>query len=363
MPGCWGGERAEILAFVYGVKKAGNALSDPGNEFGDTNILYQDQTFAAAATRFKKSEEEIGEIVGEAKSILVGKRRRRSRPHLDDKIITAWNGLMITALARAAQVLDNKKYLLAANRNADFIMENILVDDQLRRRFRHGDARYAGNLEDYAFLIQGMLDLYGADHKPERLRQAIRLTEIQTKYFSDERGGFFDGIQSDELPVRMKGAYDGAEPAGNSVAALNLLRLARITGEDEWLEKGRLTIKSFGSVLAEYPATMVLMLSALDLYLDKPRQIIVAGEPGAADTRKMFKIIADNYLPNTIVLLADGGVNQKFLAKYQPIIKGMVKLDNKATAYLCEDFVCQLPTNEPRKLTELLNKKELPLGK
>lgn len=351
-----GTERAKIFAFVYGIEKKGNTLGDPGDEFGDTNVFYRAQSLKKAAVRFKMQEQEIKRIVEESKRILFVKRQQRIRPHLDDKIITGWNGLMITALVKGGLVLDRQEFLVAANRTADFLMENLMVDGRLKRRFREGDVRFAASLEDYAFLVQGLLDLYGADHNLKRLRQAIQLTEQQIKLFADKRGGFFDAVHSDDLPARMKGSHDGAEPAGNSVAVLNLIRLGRLTGNDEWLERGRLTIESFGWILAKHPSAMVLMLSALDFHLDKPRQIVVSGNIEEMDTQAMFKVIHKNYLPNTMILLADGGENQNFLASFHPFLQGLEKLDNKATAYVCEDFVCQLPTNDTRKLAELLEK-------
>ena len=351
-----GVERARIMEFVYGIEQKGNTLNDPGDEFGDTNILYRAQTLEKAARRFAMSELDLKRILEESKRVLFARRQQRSRPHLDDKIITGWNGLMITALAKGGLVLDNPDYIIAANRTADFLMENLVVDGKLKRRFREGDVRFDGGLEDYAYLVRGLLDLYLADHNVKRLRQAIWLTEQQMQLFSDSRGGFFDAAPSDDLPARLKESYDGAEPAGNSVAALNLLQLGRLTGNDEWLERGRSTIQSFGLILEKQPSAMAFMLSALDFYLDKPRQIIVSGNTEEPDTQVMLKVIHKKYLPNTIVLLADGKENQQYLATFHPFMKSVEKLDNKATAYVCEDFVCQLPTNDTQKLAELLGR-------
>jgi len=349
-----GTKRAKIFNFFYGIEKNGNTLKDPGDEFGNSNVLYDAQSITKVATQFSMSVLDVEKIVSESKRILFEKRSERSRPHLDDKIITGWNGLMISALAKGGLVLDHPEYLAAANRAADFLMDNLLVDGKLKRRFRQGDVRFSATLEDYAFLIQGLLNLYEADHNQKRLQQAMELTEQQMQLFSDERGGFFDAIHSDDLPARMKESYDGAVPAGNSVAALNLIRLGRLTGKDEYLQQSRVTIQSFGWMLEKNPSAMVLMLSALDFHLDKPRQIIVSGNKDEADTREMLKIINTKYLPNTIVLLADGKENQSFLTTFHPIIKSLERLDNKATAYVCEDFVCRLPTNDVRKLNQLL---------
>ncbi len=350
-----GVEHSEIFGYIYGLESKGNTLDDPQNEFGTTNVLYLAKSIEEAARKFAVEKEQVEKIVSESKQALLGVRQQRSRPHLDDKILTGWNGLMISALAKGAVVLDKPEYLRQAEKASDFILENLVVDSSLKRRFREGDVRFSGTLEDYTFLVQGLLDLYEANHNPELLRQAIDLTKDQIELFGDnEGGGFYDALQSDDLMVRLKGDYDGAEPAGNSVAAHNLLRLARITGKDKWLDLARLTIQSFGSLLQKHPSAMVLMLSALEFYLDKPRQVVIAGNPASEDTRAMLKTIYANYLPNTIVLLADGGENQALLASYSPFMEGVERVGSKATAYMCEDFVCQLPTNEIKKLEEML---------
>ena len=352
-----GKQRTDLVAYIYGLEQKGNTLDDPQNEFGDTNVFFRRASLEKAATKFNIAEDQIKEILKESESILFEKRQQRSRPHLDDKIITGWNGLMISALAKAAVVLENPEYLQRAVDCAEFLLTNLLVEQRLKRRYRDGDVRFSGTLEDYAFLIQGLLDLYEAGHDPKWLRQAIGLTKTQIELFEDERGGFFDAVQSDDLIVRMKEEYDGAEPAGNSVSALNLLRLARITGEQLWLDLGRSTIQAFGSHLKKHPSAMVLMLSALDLYLDKPRQIVVAGDPKNEDTRTLLQTVQSKYLPNTIVLLADGGKNQQLLSSYHQFINSVEKVEGLATAYVCEDFVCQLPTNNVVQLVEQLSKR------
>lgn len=350
-----GNEQADIFGFIFGIARDGNALDEHNGEFGDTNILYLAKKLNRAADRFNKSVSEIKTIVAESKKSLFASRQKRLRPHRDEKIIAAWNGLMITALARGAVILNKPGYQRAAIRAADFLKEKLVIDGRLRRRFRDGDVRFEGGLEDYAFFVQGLLALYSVSHEPKWLEQSIGLTEKQFELFADERGGFFESVRSDDLPLRLKGEYDGAEPAGNSVAALNLIRLGRLIGNEQWVVQGYQAIRSFGSTLENYPGAMVLMYSALDLYFDKSRQIIVAGCMKEADTREMLQRINRSYLPNTTLLLADGEQNQKYLAKFHPVMENIGKLDNKATAYICENFVCQLPINNLHSLEESLN--------
>jgi len=338
-------KEASFFKMYYGVKKNGNALQDPQKEFVGRNILYQE----------KDRSEVVDELLGETKLKLLNKRKTRVAPHLDDKIITAWNGLMISAFAQAAMILEDERYLLAADRAADFVLKTLLVNGELKRRWRDGEPRYAAGLDDYSFLIQGLLDLYAVSHDPSRLRKAIELTEMQLALFSDEKGGFYDIPESADLLARMKAAYDGAEPSGNSVAAINLLRLSALTGNKKWSMLAEECIKSFGKILGSYPAAMPLMLSAMDLQMGKARQIVIAGDKNTGDTRELLREVYSRYLPNTLVLLADGRENQAFLKEYLPFIATVQKIDGKASAYVCENFSCKMPVNTREKLAAQLD--------
>lgn len=339
----------------YGVKKAGNALHDPQKEFTGRNILYQAKDLVEVAQKTEISEKEAAQLLQAAKLKLLQQRVIRTPPHLDDKIITAWNGLMISAFAKAAMILEDRRYLAAANGAADFILKRLVVNGHLKRRYRDGEAKYSAGLDDYSFLIQGLLDLYTADHDVSRLQQAIELTEKQIVEFTDPRGGFYDTPRSAELLARLKEAYDGAEPSGNSVAVLNLLRLAALINKPEWAEVAGRGIASFATTLSSYPPAMPLLLSAMDFQLDKPKQIVIAGEKGSDDTRALLREIHSRFLPNTLLLLADGGKNQKFLGVHLPFLETVEKREGKATAYVCEDFSCKMPVNTPEGLARLLD--------
>ena len=351
------GDDGATFNFFYGVRTPGNALHDPMEEFQGKNILYQAQTNDETAVRFGKSVEEIDEILEKSRKKLLQVRDARPRPHLDDKIITAWNGLMISAFARGAQILASPQYLEAAEKAASFVMEN-LFDPQtetLFRRFRDGEAKGAGQLDDYAFLVQGLLDLYEASQEIHWLQQASDLTAIQIKLLADkEHGGFFTTPETGKLPVRMKEDYDGAEPAGNSVAALNLLRLAWMTGQNDWRLLGEKTITTFGSRISDYPSAMPKMLTALAFQLSKPRQIIIAGDPQAEDTQKLVSTVQDFFIPHKILLFADNGPGQAWLSTQLPVINDLTMVEDKATAYVCENFTCRLPVTDPDKLHTLL---------
>ncbi len=347
-------DEAVIFKTAYGVQSNGNALNDPAQEFTGRNILYRSTDDRELARHYGRTAEDIQDILQGARQTLLQQRNRRTRPHLDDKVITAWNGLMLSALAKGSRVLEDRRYLQAAEETADFIFGTLIVDGSLKRRWREGDARFEASLEDYAFLIQGLLDLYAADHQPKRLQQALALTEQQVAGFADPAGGFFDTLAGTELITRMKGLYDGAEPSGNSVAAMNLLRLARLTGESSWQEMAEGTILAAADILEQQPAALPLMLAAHLMDQAGSRQVVIAGNPADDDTKLLLRAINSRYLPDTTVLLADGGANQQYLAGLLPSIGTALKKDGRATATVCEGMACRLQTGDPAELAKML---------
>jgi len=356
------GEYAELFDYLYGVEADGNALegSDPQGEFRGKNILYERQTFAETAKHFGKSELDVDESMRYRRATLLELRAKRPRPHLDDKIITAWNGLMISAFARAAQVLGDTAYLEAATRAAEFVRAK-LCDAKahtLRRSYRDGPADIAGFAEDYAFYIQGLLDLYETSFDSQWLQLAEQLQVTQDRLFWDDKnGGYFTSTGDDpNILLRMREDNDNAEPAASSIAARNLLRLAQIRDAKELRTRGQKTIEAFSAALHHFPSALPQMLVALDFSLTKPKQIIVAGEPDATDTRELLDEVRRHYLPNTIVLLADGGAGQEFLAGKLEEVKEMKPIDGKAAAYVCENFTCKAPVTSPEELRKLLSR-------
>ena len=353
-----GKDNGAIFNYHYGVEKEGNALQDPQNEFRGKNILYIAHALEETAERFGKSTEEVAAVLDAARANLFEARKKRPRPHLDDKVITAWNGHMIGALARAFLVLREPRYLKAAEAAADFVMTRLYdrENGNLQRRYRDGEAGLAGQLDDYVFLVNGLLDLYEATFNIRWLKEAVLLTGRQIELFTDEKGGgFYDTPDNDpNIPVRLKSDYDGAEPAGNSMAALNLLRLAHMTGNEDWRLLGAATLNAFAESLEEFPAALPQMLAALDFQLAGPRQIVLAGKAGTAEIEAFHSIIGKRFLPNTIVMFADNGEAQQYLARFQPFFAEIHMLDNRATAYVCENFVCREPITEAEKLAALL---------
>ena len=354
-----GAADADIFNYCYGVKFDGNALSDPQQEFTGRNILFRLHTTADAAAHFSTDTQHIEAALDRARQKLSAKRQLRKRPHLDDKVLTAWNGLMIGALARGGAILQEPEFTKAAVQTASFIRVK-LYDPQtkkLQRRYRQGQSGLAGQLDDYAYLTAGLIELYQVVQEPEWLQWAIDLTRSQTKLFADSgTDGFFDSLQDPTVVVRMKGDYDGAEPAANSIAAQNLVRLGRLTGKNKWLALAEKTINSFSSQINTYPQALARMLDVRRELSEKPRQVVIAGRRGAEDTRAMMDAVFSVYDPGRMLLLADGAENQKFSGKMLPFIRTAVMQKNTVTAYVCKDFTCQLPVTTVEELQVELGK-------
>jgi hypothetical protein len=356
------GNAAEIFDFHYGVQSHGNAPegSDPQDEFRGKNILIERHTIAETARHFNKSEDEVRKSLAQSREKLFAVRAKRPRPHLDDKIIAAWNGLMISAYARAAQVLDDPRSLEIATRAANFVRARLWDDAHktLFRSYRDGRSAVEGFADDYAFVIQGVLDLYEASFDIEWLKFATQLQETQDRLFFDEKnGGYFSTSgKDDSVFLRMKDDNDSAEPAASSVAALNLLRLSQFRDDPApaGRERGRKTIDAFATTLSHFPSAMPQMLVALDYSLSKPRQIVIAGKKDAPETKALLKEVGRHFLPKTILLLADGGEGQKYLGEKNEAIRAMSLVDGKSAAYVCENFTCKAPVTDPKQLAELL---------
>ena len=337
------GEDAKLFKEVYGVKPNGNAPpgADPHGELRGKNVLIK---------RREPANPDEAETLARCRQRLFESREKRPRPHLDDKIITAWNGLMISAFARAAQVLDDAEYLAAAE-NAAKCVRTHLYDastKKLVRNYRQGPSAVEGFADDYAFVVQGLLDLYEASFEMEWLKFALDLQETQDRlFFDEENGGYFSGTGNDpSILLRMKEDNDGAEPAASSVAALNLLRLAQIRADDAFRERAEKTIGAFSATLTRVPSAMPQMLVAADYASSKRQQIVIAGERNSTATRALLKEVHRHFLPYKVLLNAADGAGDA--------VANMKALAGKPTAYVCENFACQAPVNEPSELRAIL---------
>ncbi|MGJ8653392.1 MAG: thioredoxin domain-containing protein [Opitutaceae bacterium] len=352
------GEKAALFNYVYGVQAEGNAPSDPHEEFTNQNILIKRHSIAEAADKFKLSELAVTNELEAARKRLFEVRKQRPRPHLDDKILTSWNGLMISAYARAYAVLGEPEYLEAASKAATFLQQNLVNSetDTLLRSFREKPSTIDAFAADYTFLIQGLLDLYEAGFDSQWLQWAETLQQKQDTLFWDKTDGSYFASHADDTSVimRMKESHDGAIPSENSVAARNLLRLSAMLEKPDWSAQAQTILKNFSKPIAQTPTSVPQMLVALDFALQKPQQIVISGKAGASDTQALLNIVNQSFRPHSVVLLADGKKGQAFLSKHSEAYEMMQPIDGKATAYICEDFTCGLPTNDPKIVADLL---------
>ena len=354
------GDSAEVFDFHYGVQAHGNAPegSDPHDEFRGQNILIERHTIAETAQRLQKTEKEVVKILAQSREKLFAIRSKRPRPHLDDKIIAAWNGLMISAYARGAQVLDDPRYLEVATNAANLVRSNLYDSSQkiLYRSYRGGRSNIEAFADDYAFVVQGLLDLYEASFDIGWLKLAIELQQTQDRLFFDEKnGGYFSNSGRDRsVFVRMKDDNDGAEPAASSVAALNLLRFSQIYDDPKITERAKKTIDAFETILLRFPSGMPQMVIALENSLGKPRQIVIAGTKDSPETKALLNEVHRHFLSNTIVILADANEGQRYLGETNEAIRAMSLVEGKPAAYVCENFTCKAPVTDSKQLGELL---------
>jgi len=344
------GDEAPAFSFHYGVEENGNvpAGADPHGELRGKNILIERHSPADGAQKsLAKSRQKLFSI-----------RSKRPRPHLDDKIIAAWNGLMIAAFARGAQILDDASYLETATRAADFIRKKLYDESRkiLFRSYREGRSKVEGFADDYAFLIQGLLDLYQASFEMRWLKFALELQcQMDALFWDDKGGGYFAVTGHDtSILLRMKEENDSAEPAASSVAALNLARLAAIRNDPELRARAKKTVNDFARQLMHFPSALPQMLVAFDFLKTAPRQIVVAGEVNDARTQELLGEVRRHFLPHAIVLLADGSDSQNFLAEKNEAVRAMTPIDGKPAVYICEDFTCKAPVTEVQELRKLL---------
>jgi uncharacterized protein YyaL (SSP411 family) len=299
-------------------------------------------------------EEERG-VLEEARAKLFKVRKGRVRPGLDDKVLTDWNGLMIAALAKGAQAFGDESLAEAAMNAADFILDELRDHGgRLLHRYCKGEAGIAAFAGDYAYLIWGLLELYEATFKERYLLEAIELNaDFIARFWDDSEGnaGFLltpgDG---EELLLRHKEFYDGAIPSSNSVAMLNLLRLARMTGEAELEEKAAGIARTFSGVINEAPAGFTFMLSALDFALGPAHEIVVSGKRKADDTLEMLLALHSRFLPNKVVLFRPDGENDPAIARLAPFTLEQCAVEGKATVYICSEHACTKPVTEIEKM-------------
>jgi len=343
---------AELVIEIYNLQEDGNYADESTREKTGTNILHLQQPLSEIAADRDLSESELREKLETARTALLERREERPRPGLDDKILTDWNGLMIAAFATAARTLDEPAYREAAEDAAGFLLDTMRDDDErLLHRYRDGEAGIRAHLDDYAFLVWGLLELYETSFDTRWMEAAVDLTEECLDHFEDtDRGGFYltpdDG---EELIVRQKEVSDGAIPSGNSVLLRNLLRLARMTGRTEWEETAAALHAWAGKQVNSRPGSFTALLMGTQFALGDAREVVLAGDSGDEDWTSLVSAVRSVYAPNTVVLHRPPG-DAPAITRLAPFTEAQTPLDGRPAAYVCRNFACDAPTTDAEEL-------------
>jgi uncharacterized protein len=355
--------KAEVLARLGdddgGLCCAYFDVTERGN-FEGHNILHTPRSLDAVAEEAGVPVARLEAAIERGRRILFEAREGRVKPGRDEKVLTAWNGLMLRTLAEAAVALDREDYLVAARRNAEFVVERLRAGDarewRLRRSFKDGQAKFNAYLEDYAFFADGLLALYEATFDRRWFAAAQGLAETAVAQFADDAGGgFFDTSADHEaLLTRPKDLYDNATPAGNSIIAEVLLRLAAYTGEASFRDRAEGLLQGLAEAMAQQPGAFGRLLCALDFAIGPAQEIALVGDPDAADTRALAGAVFQRFLPNRVMALRRPGPAGEPDAQLIPLLAERTALDGRATAYVCERFACRLPVTDVAALIQQL---------
>jgi uncharacterized protein YyaL (SSP411 family) len=362
------GHREEGYFFTWTPAELDQALNDSeanlvkqyyavtsGGNFEGRNILNNPRPLDEVAKKLKLSEHEARKLLNSAREKLYQVRSKRPAPIRDEKILTAWNGLMISAFAQAGFILNEKKYLNAAQDAANFIQNKLLKGKKLFRSYKDGKAKYDGYLDDYAFYIAAILDLYESTSDLKWLKMAIKLDKSLEEHFEDKKsGGFFMTSHGhEELLAREKPAYDGAEPSGNSIAVLNLLRLQEFTTADTYRVRAEKAFKAFSGTLKENPIALSEMLLAWDFHLDRPKEIIlVKPTDKKSETEALLEVLRKQFMPNRVQVIVTMGEELTTHSKIIPLLESKFPMEGLPTAYVCKKGICLLPTSDPKELAK-----------
>ncbi len=343
-----GEEAGDVFCHVYDISSGGNFENS-------LSIPHMARPVETYARQFQMTAEELDAMLTDSRARLFARREGRVHPFKDDKILTAWNGLMIAALSMASQAFGEVVYADAARRAADFILERMRLDSgRLLRRWREGEAAIPGYADDYAFFVWGLIELYQATFEVRFLEEAMRLNSVMIADFWDEAdGGFFYTDRDGEaLIVREKDIYDGAVPSANSVGALNLLRLSRITGLTELEAKADRLLRTFSSMVGDYPSAYTQFLNAVDFAIGPSREVVVVGNAQDGDALRLLEALRRMFSPNSVLMLRQDGLEADRLAAVAPFTEALQAIGGKATAYICENYACGRPVTNVDELEE-----------
>jgi uncharacterized protein YyaL (SSP411 family) len=337
-----GEKDAALFAGYYNITSAGN--------FEGENILNVTRDLNEVGEAENVTHEELSATLGQGRQKLFAVRELRVKPARDEKVLTAWNGLMLASFAEAGAILDRDDYTDVARRNARFVLDNLRRDGLLLRTYKDGQAKLNAYLEDYAFYIDGLVTLFETTGELEWFQEALSLTATMIDEFWDEQEGafFYTGKSHENLIVRSKDFFDNATPSGNSVAASVLLRLGLLTDNSDYQRRAATILGLTAASVRRYGAGFGRMLCALDFYLGRPKEIAIIGSAGEADTEALLQTVWSLYIPNKV--LARAVPADSSAANAISLLRERTMVDNRPTAYVCEHFVCKEPTTSPAKL-------------
>jgi hypothetical protein len=351
------GEDSDLFVKIFNITEEGTYREEATGKPTGTNIPYLKKPLDEIAEELGVPFEELEKKVEEMRKKLFEIREKRVHPLKDDKILTDWNGLMIAALSKGAQAFNNSEYLNSAKKSADFILDKMKMEDGgLYHRYRDGEVSFKGNIDDYAFMVWGLIELYEASFETKYLEEALNLTNYAVEHFWDkENGGFYftPDNTDEELIIRQKEVYDGAYPSGNSVMLYNLARLSKMTGKTEFEKYAEKETEVFSFDVQRMPSAHTMFLIGFDFMVNETSEIVIVGEKDKEDTRKFIRALYDNFEPFVVALLKYPTSNLEKIAEYT---KNLTEIEDKATAYVCKNFNCNLPTTDIGKFLELVNK-------
>ncbi len=351
-------EEADFVTHVFNIKKEGNFSQEATGETVSANILHLNKPIKEIASGLNLSQADFEKKLEDARQKLFAHREKRIHPFKDDKILADWNGLMIAALAKSARAFDEPEHTAAARRAVDFILKKMSADDgRLFHRYRTGEAAVPAYLDDYAFFIWGLIELYETTFDVNYLQTALHLNKDLLEHFWDgQNGGFYSTANDGEsLLVRQKKIYDGAVPSGNSVAMLNLLRLGRITADSTLEEKASKIEQVFSREVKQGPAAYTQLLMGVHFGIGPSYEVVIVGDSDARDTKAMLKTLYQRFIPSKIVILRPAEQKSPRIDSLSEFVKYQSSIDGKATAYVCLNYKCKLPTTDTRKMLNLLN--------
>lgn len=332
-------------------------ITDTGNFEDHQSIPHIRMPLETFGARKGMDPVQLQDLLEKAREKLFQVRENRVAPLKDDKILTSWNGLMIAALAKAGQAFDNAAYTHAAKHAAGFVLDHLKArDGRLFRRFRNGHAAHAAYLDDYAFLVWGLIELYEATFEVGYLKSAVALNRHMIDIFWDHEGGglFFTGKGNEQLITKSKDLYDGALPSGNSVAAMNFMRLSRLTGNVELETQAEKIVLTFARQVSEHPMGYTYFLQTLDFMVGPGQEVVVVGDTASKTTQDMIRSVRNRFLPNTVLLVRPLGTAGNELAALVPFVGPMVPIEGRPTAYVCEHYACKKPMRDVLQLQSAL---------